>query len=99
VLDEAQPFRRHDPRAAALPSPGARRGETFVDPLSDPIALHFREGGLDLQERAPRWRGLVHGRIERLERDAYLFEVFDHPDFRPRSRRSRALTMRRLRAR
>src|SRR5271154_1584540 len=46
-----------------------------IGSLSDQIALHFSEGGLNLQEGAPCRRGRVHRRVERLEGDALLFEV------------------------
>ena len=58
--------------------PGDRRA--LAHTLTDDVALHLGDRGLDLQKGpAGRGRG-VHGRVERAESDAALVEVEDDED-------------------
>ena len=77
VLGVAQPVDGHDPRPTAVAAPGTGRQDAFLDPLADEVALHLGERGLDLQEGPAGGGGGVHGRVERLEADAALFEAVD----------------------
>ena len=80
ALGVAQLLRGHDarPPAVAATRPGGLHALEHA--LAHEVALHLREGGLDLKKRPARRRGGVHGRVERAEPDAALIEFVNEGD-------------------
>jgi hypothetical protein len=61
-------------RPAAVPPPGPCRLQTRLRPLSDEVALEFRQGGEEVEGELPARRGGVNRFLEAFELDALRFQ-------------------------